>query len=79
MLSFGNSLINAVHFLLTENIKRVNQGIVVIISLFNSKYKFQWISVIFLQDKHSINVVSLNIKFMLTRLKTEMKERFTEH
>jgi len=79
MLSFGNILINAVHFLLTGNIKRGNQGIAIIISLFNSKYKCQWISVIFLQDKHSINVVSLNIKFMFTRLKTGMKERFTEH
>jgi hypothetical protein len=28
-----------------------------IILLFNSKYKHQWINVIFLQDKHNINTV----------------------
>jgi hypothetical protein len=29
-----------------------------IIVLFNSKYKRQWINVIFLQDEHTINAVS---------------------
>ena len=33
-----------------------------IILLFNSKYKCQWINVIFLQDKHNINAVSKNVK-----------------
>jgi hypothetical protein len=55
LLSFGNLIVNPVHFLLTENIKRGNQGIIL---LFNPKYKHQWINVIFLQDKHNINAVS---------------------
>jgi hypothetical protein len=29
-----------------------------IILLFNSKYKRQWVNVMFLQDKHNINAVS---------------------
>jgi hypothetical protein len=48
LLNFGD-LVNTVHLLLTENIKRNNY----IISLFNFKYKRQWINVIFLRDKHS--------------------------
>ena len=52
LLSFGNLVVNPVHFLLTENIKRGNQEIIL---LFNSKYKRQWFNVIFLQG---INAVS---------------------
>ena len=37
---------------------------------FNSKYKCQWITMIFLQDKHNINAVSENIKFMCILCKT---------
>ena len=65
LLSFGNLIVNPVHFLLTENIKRDNQGIIIyifVILLFNSKYKRRWINVIFLQYKHNINAVSYNIK-----------------
>jgi hypothetical protein len=41
-----------------------------IISLFNSKYEGQWINVIVHQDKHNINAVSENIKFICIRHKT---------
>jgi hypothetical protein len=41
-----------------------------IILFFNSKYKRQWINVFFLHDKHNINAVSYNIKFMCIRCKT---------
>jgi hypothetical protein len=34
------------------------------------KYKRRWIKAIFLQDKHNINAVSLNIKFMCIWHKT---------
>jgi hypothetical protein len=34
------------------------KGELYIILIFNSKYKRQWINVIFLQDKHNINAMS---------------------
>ena len=58
ILSFRNLVVNPVHFLSTENIKRGNKGNNYIISLFNSKYKHRWINRTFLQDKHNINAVS---------------------
>ena len=36
-----------------------------IIPSFNSKYKGQWINVIFLQDEHNINAVFLKYTFCL--------------
>ena len=67
MLSFGNLVVNPVHFLLTENMKRGYQGIIL---LFNLKYQRRWINVIFLQDKHNINAVSKNIELICIQHKT---------
>ena len=41
-----------------------------IILLFKLKYKRRWINVIFLQDKHNVNAMSYDIKFMCIWLKT---------
>jgi hypothetical protein len=38
--------------------KKYKSGNIGIMLLFNSKYKRQWINMIFLQDKHNINAVS---------------------
>jgi hypothetical protein len=67
-LNFAD-LVNTFHLLLTEHIKRNNY----IISLFNFKYKRQWINVIFLRDKHSplsqfLNVIHADLLFEDTAL-----------
>jgi hypothetical protein len=51
-------IVNPVHFLLRDNIKRHTRDNYMIL-LFYSKYKHPCINVIFLQDKHNINVVSV--------------------
>jgi hypothetical protein len=38
-------------------------------AIFGAKYKRQWSNVIFLQDKHNINAVSENIKYICIRRK----------
>ena len=58
LLNFGNLIVNPVHFLVTENIRRGQSRDNCIVLLFNSKYKRRWINIIFLLDKHSINAVS---------------------
>jgi hypothetical protein len=57
MLSFGNQIVNPVHFLLTEYQKGQSSDNYIIL-LYNSKCKRQWIIAISLQDKHNINAVS---------------------
>ena len=49
-------VVNPVHFLLTENIKKGQSRDNYIILFINSNDKRRWINVIFLQDKHNINV-----------------------
>ena len=51
-----------------KNIKRDNQGIIL---LFSSKYKRRCINVIFQQYKHNIYAVFWNINVMCIRRKTE--------
>ena len=58
LVSFGNLIVNPVHFLLTEKYQKRQLRENYIILLSNSKYKRQWINLIFLQDKHNINAVS---------------------
>ena len=55
LFSFGNLVVDAVHFLLTENI---HDNYII---LFHLNYNRRWMNVIFLQDKHNINAVSLCI------------------
>ena len=45
-------------FLLTEKYQKGQSRDNYIILLFNSKYKCQWINMIFLQDKHNIDAVT---------------------
>jgi hypothetical protein len=59
-------------FLLTENIKRDNQGYG-IIYLFNSNIPTHF----FLQDKHNINAMSKNIKFYVYSAQNWVKAQWT--
>jgi hypothetical protein len=48
LLIFGNLIVNLVHFLLTEKYQKGQSRDNYIILFFNSKYKRQWINMIFL-------------------------------
>jgi len=58
LLRVGNLIVHPVHLLLTENIKRGNQGIIIYFYYLIQNINVNGLMCFFLQDKHNINTVS---------------------